>query len=390
MSLNVVFGADNLVPPLTGIGRYAFEIASGLEKHQEIDSLRYYCTRGWVSDPLSRLHKKNRETNAIWPRQTSIREKLAKNSMAVQLYCRVAPHLDSWRLRKVTSRTIFHSPNFMAPSCPARKATTIHDLSHELYPAFHPPARVELMKWVFPLSLSRSDQIITVSESVKRELIDHYAVAEERITVTPLGVDARFKPLAPDFVKRALRDFRLEPGGYVLFVGTVEPRKNIERLLDAFSGLRPELRAQWPLVIAGGKGWQSESIHARIHQAASEGWVRYLTYVDEQRLPALYAGARLMVYPSLYEGFGLPVLEAMASGAPVITSQTASMPEVAGDAARLINPEDQEELTVVLEECLTSEEWLAAARERGLRRARSFSWEGCVNKTIEVYKKATG
>ena len=179
----------------------------------------------------------------------------------------------------------------------------------------------------------------------------------------------------------------LVAGQYCLFVGTVEPRKNVERLVQAYELLPLELRRDCPLVVAGSKGWNSEAIHARMAKAQAEGWLRYMSFVDQRWLPSLYSGARLMAYPSLYEGFGLPIVEAMASGTPVLTSNVSCMPEVAAGAARLVNPIDVEEMSHALAQCLTDEAWQAEAREKGLARAAVLSWDRCTEETVAVYRQ---
>ena len=140
-------------------------------------------------------------------------------------------------------------------------------------------------------------------------------------------------------------------------------------------------------MVAGGKGWNSEAIHDELARAQVEGWLHYVSFIDQRWLPALYAGARLMAYPSLYEGFGLPIVEAMASGTPVLTSNVSCMPEVAGGAAKLVNPLDVEEIAQALKECLSNEVWQADARAKGLARAASLSWDRCVEETVAVYKQ---
>ena len=140
------------------------------------------------------------------------------------------------------------------------------------------------------------------------------------------------------------------------------------------------------MVVAGGKGWNSQAIHAELACAEAEGWLRYVSFIDQRWLPALYAGARLMAYPSLYEGFGLPIVEAMASGTPVLTSNISCMPEVAGGAAYLVNPRDVEHMNHGLEYCLTNETWQIEAQARGLVRAAQLSWNRCADETVEVYR----
>jgi alpha-1,3-rhamnosyl/mannosyltransferase len=176
-------------------------------------------------------------------------------------------------------------------------------------------------------------------------------------------------------------------GGYSLFVGTIEPRKNIETLLDAYSRLPLELRKRWPLVLTGYHGWRNESIHQRLESAKREGWAFYLGFVPSEDLPLLFAGARLFTFPSLYEGFGLPVLEAMSSGVPVVCSNSSSLPEVAGDAALMCDAKDTETLTDLIRRGLEDDAWRASAVEQGLLHAAGFSWERCALETLQVYQK---
>ncbi|MOA25446.1 D-inositol 3-phosphate glycosyltransferase [compost metagenome] len=182
----------------------------------------------------------------------------------------------------------------------------------------------------------------------------------------------------------------MQPGGYSLYVGTIEPRKNIETLLDAYERLPLALRRRWPLILTGYKGWRSEEIHGRIEDAQRAGWARYLGFVPGEDLPLLFAGARLFAFPSLYEGFGLPVLEALSSGVPVVCSNSSSLPEVAGEAALMSEPLDVETLTANLQRGLEDDAWRTMAIASGLRHAATFSWERCARQTIEVYRKVVG
>jgi glycosyltransferase involved in cell wall biosynthesis len=203
----------------------------------------------------------------------------------------------------------------------------------------------------------------------------------------PLASSAEFHPRSADDLRLTLSRHGLEVGGYSLFVGTIEPRKNIETLLDAYSRLPLELRKRWPLVLTGYYGWQNEDIHNRLESARREGWAYYLGFVPSEDLPLLFAGARLFTFPSLYEGFGLPVLEAMSSGVPVVCSNSSSLPEVAGNAALMCEATDTTALTELLRQGLEDEAWRVSAIELGLLHAAKFSWERCAKETFEVYQK---
>jgi glycosyltransferase involved in cell wall biosynthesis len=384
MGLSIILATDGITAPLSGIGRYALELASGLTSHAQIESLRCFSFGRWVNVPVrAELQKSGL---APWG---GIRAALAGNRAAVRLYHGSIPYLSRWRLRG-EGGALFHSPNYLLPRFPGASVATVHDLSHVVYPQFHPAARVDYMNLAFPQTLRRASHLITDAESVRQELIQRIGWPADRVTAVPLGVDAAFQPHDAEKLQPLMRRLGLRPNEYSLCVGTIEPRKNIDRLLSAYEALPATLRRDFPLVLAGARGWRSTETHARIVRAESAGWLRYLAFVPEDELPMLYAGARLFVYPSLYEGFGLPVLEAMASGAPVITSNVASLPEVVGDAAWLVDPRDADQIADALQELLQNEERRHIASAAGLARSASFTWADCVSKTVSVYLKVMG
>lgn len=383
--IDLIFGADNLRPPLTGIGRYAFELARRLEQNHELERIRYFSLGRWVKDPLRQLYMgESAEPSAV--SFATIQSMLASVPVVVKAYNWFSPTMYAMRLHSLTDRQIYHAPNFFAPKCKARKVVTVHDLSHEVHPECHPMARVDLMKHALPRSLQFSDHVITVSETVRQEVLQRFGLHSDRVTAIPLAADAIFKPQSTTELDPAMHALGLKSRGYTLFVGTVEPRKNVQRLVAAYSMLPAELRHAYPLVIAGGVGWNSAEAHQAIARGVEEGWLRYLAFVEQRWLPALYAGARLMAYPSLYEGFGLPIVEAMASGTPVLTSNVSCMPEVAAGAARLVNPLDVDHIANSLEQCLTDELWQSEAIDRGLTRASQLSWDRCADETVAVYQ----
>jgi len=254
------------------------------------------------------------------------------------------------------------------------------------------------LPWAFPLkrrlvlrvALSRirrqADSVIVPSTAVREDVGRYLKLEAERIIVIPYGCEERFRP-ATDPVRfaRTRTRYRL-PDRYVLFVGTLEPRKNISTLVRAFSLLRAEQTTDLRLVIAGGQGWGYKDLFETVDALALRDHIMFLGYVEEEDLPDLYRGALLFVYPSLCEGFGLPILEAMACGTPVVTSDTSSMPEVAGDAAVLAEPTNPEALASAMALVLGDDGLREELRRKGIARASGFSWDAAARKTLEVYR----
>lgn len=382
-SADVVFGVESIRAPLTGIGRYALELAKGLFGHQRIDRLRLYSASGWVKDPKAFLsHVPASRLGA----GTFVRSRFP----VIRAYQAARFGYARWTLRG-ERQALFHSPSFILPAFPGRTVATVHDLSHVRFPEFHPAPRVAFLHRALPQSLRRANMLITGAESVRKEIIDYFGWPPDRIHVIQHGVDTSvFRPRTTTELKSVLSSVGLLPGSYTLFVGTIEPRKNLERLLDAYETLPGNTRKRWPLVLGGSEGWRSAAIHAKIQKAVEAGWCRYLHYVPHELLPHLYSGSRLFVYPSLYEGFGLPPLEAMASGVPVVVSNTSSLPEVVGDAALLVDPWDTDALADALRRGLEHVEWRTATVAAGVIRARQFAWERSVDRTVSVYESVLG
>jgi alpha-1,3-rhamnosyl/mannosyltransferase len=262
---------------------------------------------------------------------------------------------------------------------------TVHDLSIYRFPETHPSARRRYFELAFERSLRRADALITDSEAVRQELIADFSVPPERVTAIHLGVDATFHPRTANELRPTLSRHGLQPDGYLLSVATIEPRKKLDRLIAAYGELPETLRRRYPLVLTGAPGWLDGPIRAAIERGRSAGWLRFLGYVPEAELPLVYAGARALAMISVYEGFGLPVLEAMASGVPVLTSNLSCLPEVAGGAALLVDPDDVGAVSRMVERVLTDDVWRGQARATGQRRAALLTWERCALQTTTVF-----
>lgn len=282
---------------------------------------------------------------------------------------------------------IFHSPNFYLPPKVDRAVATFHDLSIYTWPQCHPENRVRYMRKELLLTLKRAKVLITDSDFTRTELAEYFDYPIEKIVTAPLASSGDFYPRNYSTLQSLMTKLGLTAGQYTLFTGTIEPRKNITTLLDAYERLPLDLRSRFPLVICGFSGWNSESIHRRFELATQQGWLLYLGYLSAEELPLLFSGARTFLFPSLYEGFGLPVLEAMASGVPVVCSNAASLPEVLGDSGLMCDALDVDGLRSAIIQSLEDENWRNKAIEMGLIRVGTFSWQRCAQETIKAYQQ---
>jgi glycosyltransferase involved in cell wall biosynthesis len=282
---------------------------------------------------------------------------------------------------------LFHATeHLLLPLRSAPTVLTVHDLIFHLFPEHHKRLNYWYLNATMPLYCRRATAVISVSEATKRDLMRLYGVPEAKITVIHEAAAPHFAPATPDRIAAVRARYNL-PERYVLRVGTIEPRKNLERLLDALVALRrsaPDAR----LVIVGGTGWLTEGFFRRLEALGLGDAVQLTGRVPDEDLPAVYSGAELLVEPSLYEGFGLPLLEAMACGTPVVCSAVASLPEVGGQAARYFDPRDSETMAAVMGEVWHSADLRAALREVGPERAAQFSWQRAAHETLAVYGKA--
>lgn len=280
---------------------------------------------------------------------------------------------------------LYHETNYIPMKFHGPTVLTVFDLSFYLFPETHPAERIRYMERYFYPRLHRVSHYLTISDTVKQEMVKYLSLSPENITVTPLGVDDTFRPIPPPLLNGALSKYALKSGSYILYIGTLEPRKNITNLLRAYALLSRRSREQYPLVLAGGMGWLMEGLDTEIAKLGIQSTTIKTGYVPREDLPSLYSGAAVFVYPSLYEGFGLPPLEAMACGAPVITSNVSSLPEVVGEAGIQVPPEDVKRLSEEIESLLGDDQRRTFLIQKGLERAKQFTWEKCAAMTLEVY-----
>ncbi len=355
-----------------GLGRHARELA---ERAHRLDALNDYAlftyqpSRGQVPPSLAHL-----PTYAVpWP------AKPWRMSVLLAHYARVPQD------GLVPGVDVFHGTDHLLPYFRRiRTVFTLHDLIPLLFPEFHLPLNRWFLNLMFPRFLRRADAIVAVSECTKKDAIRIYGTPEEKITVIYNGVDARFHPVRDAETLRRVRAAYRLPEAYILYVGTIEPRKNLARLLDAYHALR---QAGYPhkLAIVGAKGWLYQPFFDRIAALGLQDEVIFPGYIADEDLPAVYSGAALFAFPSLYEGFGIPPLEAMACGVPTLVSDTSSLPEVVGDAALQVSPTDTGAIKAGMERILSD---AALARElagRGPERARMFTWDKAARQLVDLY-----
>jgi glycosyltransferase involved in cell wall biosynthesis len=276
----------------------------------------------------------------------------------------------------VAGSDIFHASNQVR--CAPRRAkltATLHDLTCWVMPELHGAANIRADKVFAEKVLRHAAGLIAVSETTRQDAIRILGIAPEKITTIHSGVGPEYFDAVPAY----------RPRQYVLFVGTLEPRKNLETLLDAWVAVRPELRQKFDLVVAGPRGWISDAAFARVRAESN-----YLGYVPETQMPGLVAGAALLAYPSLYEGFGFPVVQAMAAGVAVVASNNSCLPEIAGGAALLVDPRSAAEIAAALTRLLESESERAELAQRGRARAERYRWERCAQESLNFFHDIAG
>ena len=373
--LRVMIDATSLLLRSAGVKTYTFEL---------IKALRQEPTRGEVRlFPFLDLPEHyDHENSPLATLPTMLR--------IAALHFGNIPHNIAWNLLG-RGTDIFHCSNQVKnPPRNTILTATVHDMTCWLTPQFHSPANVRADACYADRVLKRADRLIAVSENSRRDAMQVLGIPENHIAVIHPGVASHFFDVPPQEIARVRNKLQLTRP-YVLSVGTIEPRKNTDRLLAAWSALHQELQEEFDLVFAGPLGWASEATKSALHQdvRVGRGAIRYLGYVDESDLAGLTAGAAALAYPSLYEGFGLPVAQAMASGVAVITSNMSSLPEVAGDAAEYVDPQSVDSIRLALEKLLQSEQLRRDLGCNGKKRAQNYRWEVSAAKTWDFWRSIT-
>jgi len=372
--MRIVLDARTATDHFPGIGRYVVNLAQAmvpfLGRGQQLTLLR---------DPT---RPPRWDLTAMEDEQVQVVDVTASSFSLRQQ--RVIP-----RLLRHLGADIYHSPYYLMPYCPGVPTVlTVYDLIPLLFPRIVSLQARLLFRWTMSLALRTASRVLAISQTTRRDLLSHYRLSPQTVTVIPLAADPVFRPAPPAEVERIRRKHAL-PKDYVLYLGINKPHKNLVRLIDAFSRITHHA-PRITLVIAGAWDSRYPEPRQRVTTLGLEDVVRFLGPVAEADLPALYSGATLFVFPSEYEGFGLPVLEAMACGSPVACSNTSSLPEVAGDAALYFDPADLGAIASALNQALIDSRLRLDLQRRGLARASEFSWERTARETLQVYREILG
>jgi glycosyltransferase involved in cell wall biosynthesis len=365
----VLVDATAVPARLTGAGVYAARVLAALAGRDDLE-VAAFCAPGSAASlaaPGLRLHPvaaagAGRPARIAWTQ------------------------LLAGRAARAAGADLLHGVHYELPlASRLAQVVTVHDLTLVTHPEWHETAKVRYFGWALRRAVARATRVLCVSATTARDLAERLEVPAERVDVTPLGTDLR--PAPPDRVEAVRRRLGLD-GPYLLGLGTVEPRKDLPTLVRAFAALAGELPHR--LVLAGLAGWGSGALASAVAASGVADRVLHAGYVPEADKAALLTGADVFVYPSRYEGFGLPVLEAMACGTPVVTTTGGSLPEVAGDAATLVEPGDDHALAAALAKLAGDPAAREDAAARGRRRAAAFSWERCAELTAAAYRRALG
>jgi alpha-1,3-rhamnosyl/mannosyltransferase len=357
-----------------GIGTYIRNLVRGLG---EIDPDNRYVliTSPQARDALAADLPENFELTLETAPVYSLREQLSL----------------SWKLYRL-KLDLYHSTHYVLPAVvPSKVVATIHDIIHLLYPDFL-PSRLALIyaHRMIRSTLGRADRIIAVSENTRRDVADHFEVSGEKIEVIYNGVDDVFRqPLSEEAIERWLKNLGVERP-YLLFVGNPKPHKNLDNVVKAYGRARQLHSFEHRLVCVGARRGVEFKIQQRAEQLGLGDAIHLVGHVAQEALPALYQGAELFLYPTLYEGFGLPVIEAMASGTPVITSNTSALKEVGQGYAHLVDPLDVEAMAAAIVRCVSDDEYRTGLAKRGRKRAEDFHWRRTAEKTLALYRQVLG
>ena len=371
--MRIAFDGTTLTPGRTGVGYYTEHLLQHLAR--EVES---------TGDEIVVLSNKAIDTERPLPAHVRVHDGHRFPVRIGWMQMRAARALDAVR------PDVAHFTNGMIPiGSPVSTIVTVHDMSLRLYPQCHPLRRLLLNRPLMHVAIRQAASIVTVSDSARSDLLRLHGVAADRVSVVHEAASPSFRPITDRAELDRVRATYQLPPRFVLYVGTIEPRKNLSRLVEAFADARAR-GIPHHLVCVGPYGWSSRDLAGRVERLGLNDSVHFTGYAKFEDLPAIYNLADLFVFPSLYEGFGLPVVEAMASALPVITSNTSSLGEIAGDGAMTIDPTNTDALADAIARLAVDEELRRDIGRRGLLRSRVFSWTQTAKEMLAVYHRAAG
>jgi len=379
LKINLAMGATSLIGSLTGIGNYTFNLSKALSKHPMV-ATDYFYGYSWSND-LEVINA---------PKMSKLKKFISRNIPHAYHARRKAQQYAFSSGVSANKYNVYHEPNFIPMRFDGATVITIHDLSYVRFPEAHPIERIRMMNKMMPMAVEMAQCIIADSHYTKMEILTEYGVASEKVHVTHLGKSNDFYPRSSLDVMDVVKKHGLVVGRYIIAVGTLEPRKNLIQAIRSYRALPEHVAQRFPLVIVGMRGWKENDLIADLEMLIKQGKAKMLGYVSNYDLPHLYTGARALVFPSVYEGFGLPVLEAMSCGVPVIVSNSSSIPEVVGDAGILVDVGDVDTMKSSIERVCEDDCEYSRLSQLGLDQAELFSWEQCADTTFLAYQYALG
>jgi len=385
--MRVVVNELAALGPRSGIGHYTVELLRGLRRLAPTGQIDGF-PQGWLRRGKAAFARfRARRAPRLTPEGAALPPGRLRSGVMHRLR-QWGQAVTAWSFRAACARNsyeLYHEPNYIPLPTDLPTVATVHDLSALLHPEWHPADRAHFFQREFHKGLARCRHVLAVSEFTRQEVIRTLGLPPERVTRTYNGIRSGLRPLPRSEVDATLRRLGL-PEGYLLYLGTLEPRKNLLVLLHAYCGLPTALRRRWPLLLVGAWGWKAGPIADFLQRHGTACGVLHLGYVAERHLAALYNGARALVYPSLYEGFGLPPVEMLACGGAVLASTAGALAETVGGQAHLIAPEDGDGWRQGMRRVLEDDDWWLWLRQGAAAAAQPFTWERCAADTLRVYR----
>jgi alpha-1,3-rhamnosyl/mannosyltransferase len=377
----ILLGGISLLSPLTGIGQYTKHLASELcALDQEV---HFFLGDHWEKfNPLEKIRAQYYRSSLANQLVYKIKRKIPGFRHA--LYCdrQTSFQQGATELSKLTGSTVYHEPNFIPWKTDLPTVITVHDLSWIRYPETHPIDRVRWLNSSIEQALNHAKSIIVVSQFIQNEILEIFGdKVAQKTSVIHNGVSCDFRPYESCLDLSVITHYGLKPQSFFLALGTLEPRKNLGTIIKAYKCLASSIRDQYPLVIVGDQGWLAGDLKQYLDAS-----IRYLGYVPQQRLISLLASAKALVYGSLYEGFGLPILEAMASKVPVIASKASALQEVSGNHALHVHAHDIGGFTIAMEQIISNPSLEKEITEAAFARSKSFTWKSHAQRTLQIYQ----